>query len=138
MTAKFGYDLAVVGSGIVGLACALAAAKQGKRVIVIDRDAQANGASVRNFGFVTVTGQERGAMWNRARRSAQVWDEVASLAAIPVIHRGLVMTARRPEAVAVLEAFLPTEMGQGCQILSPAMVARDHPHLATTNVQAAL
>ncbi len=36
-----------------------AAARLGKRVVVIDRDAQANGASVRNFGFVTVTGQAR-------------------------------------------------------------------------------
>ena len=37
---------------------ALAAARRGKRAIVVDRDAQANGASVRNFGFVTVTGQQ--------------------------------------------------------------------------------
>ena len=41
----------------------LAAARRGKRVVVIDRDAQANGASVRNFGFITVTGQARGEMW---------------------------------------------------------------------------
>jgi glycine/D-amino acid oxidase-like deaminating enzyme len=54
------FDLAVVGAGIVRLACALAAATLGKRVVVIDRDAQANGASVRNFGFITVTGQQRG------------------------------------------------------------------------------
>ena len=44
--------------------------KRGKRVVVIDRDAQANGASVRNFGFVTVTGQERGEMRRRARAHA--------------------------------------------------------------------
>ena len=54
------FDLAVVGAGICGLAHALAAARLGKRVVVIDRDAQANGASIRNFGFVTVTGQQRG------------------------------------------------------------------------------
>jgi glycine/D-amino acid oxidase-like deaminating enzyme len=60
------FDLAVVGAGIVGLAHALAAARLGKRVVV-DRDAQANGASVRNFGFVTVTGQARGEVWRRAQ-----------------------------------------------------------------------
>ena len=65
------YDLAVVGSGICGLAHALAAARRGKRVIVIDRDAQANGASIRNFGFITVTGQQAGECWLRARRSAK-------------------------------------------------------------------
>ena len=99
------HDLAVVGAGIVGLACALAAARRGKRVVVIDRDAQANGASVRNFGFITVTGQERGAMWRRAMRSRNVWAEVAEQARVPVHHRGLLLTARRPESVAVMAAF---------------------------------
>ena len=66
------YDLAVVGAGIVGLAHALAAARRGQRVVVIDRDAAANGASIRNFGFVTVTGPAAGDVWQLARRSATV------------------------------------------------------------------
>lgn len=118
------YDLAVVGAGIVGLAHALAAARKGLKVVVIDRDAQANGASVRNFGFVTVTGQERGDCWRRAMRSRDVWAEIAPAAGIRVEHRGLVVAARRPEAAAVLEAFLTTEMGPGCRMLTPAE-ARD-------------
>jgi FAD dependent oxidoreductase TIGR03364 len=108
------FDVAVIGAGVVGLAHALAAARLGKRVVVVDRDAQANGASVRNFGFVTVTGQARGEVWRRARRSAQVWSEIAGPAGIDVLHRGLTMVARRPEAKAVLEAFLQTEMADGC------------------------
>ena len=138
MTEAGRYDLAVVGGGIVGMACALAAARRGQRVVVIDRDAQANGASVRNFGFVTVTGQQRGAMWERARRSRDVWAEVAPQAGVPIVHRGLVMTARRPEAVEVLEAFLQTEMGEGCRLLAPGEVRRDHPHLAGEELAAAL
>jgi len=118
-----------VGSGIVGLACALAAERRGKRVIVIDRDAQANGASVRNFGFITITGQERGEMWGRARRSRDVWVEVADAAGIDLIHRGLIMTARRPESLAVLEAFLETEMGQGCEMLDAKALRQDHGYL---------
>lgn len=114
MTLEQQFDLAVVGAGIVGLAHALAAARLGKRVVVVDRDAQANGASVRNFGFVTVTGQERGEVWRRARRSAQVWNEVAGPAGIEVLQRGLTMVARRPEARDVLQAFLETEMAEGC------------------------
>ena len=131
-------DLAVVGAGIVGLACALAAARRGLRVAVIDRDAQANGASVRNFGFVTVTGQERGAMWARARRSRDVWAAVAAEAGIPVLHRGLYVAARRPEAVDVAEAFLATEMGEGCQLLSAGEAASAQPHLDAPGLRAAL
>src|SRR5271170_6757331 len=93
------FDLAVVGAGIIGLSCARAAALRGLRVVVIDRDAQANGASVRNFGFVTVTGQERGNAWQRAGKTCRIWQEVARQAKIPILQRGLWMTARRREAV---------------------------------------
>ena len=108
------YHVAIVGAGIVGLAHALAAARGGRRVLVIDRDAQANGASIRNFGFVTVTGQEQGTVWRRARRSRDVWMEVAGPAGIAVEHHGLTMVAQRPEARAVCEAFLQTDMAEGC------------------------
>ncbi len=132
------YDLAVVGAGIVGMACALAAARRGKRVVVIDRDAQANGASVRNFGFVTVTGQARGEMWRRAHRTRDIWAEVAPQARIPLLHHGLVMAARRPESMAVLEAFINTEMGEGCRLLAAGEARRDHPHLAGDGLLGAL
>ena len=98
-------------------------------MVVIDRDARANGASVRNFGFVTVTGQQRGVMWLRAARSRAVWREVASKAGIPIIQTGLWMTARRPESVGVLEAFMETEMAAGCRLLSPVQARRRCPAL---------
>ena len=37
------FDLAVVGAGIVGLATALAGARRGLKVVVVDRDARAEG-----------------------------------------------------------------------------------------------
>ena len=132
------FDLAVVGAGIVGLATALAGARRGLRVVVIDRDAQANGASVRNFGFITVTGQERGAMWQRARRSREVWLEVAASAAIPIVHSGLWMSVRRPESVTLLEAFMETEMAVGCRLLSPQEARHRCPRLAAPDTRAVL
>lgn len=132
------YDVAIVGAGICGLAHALMAARRGKRVVVIDRDAQANGASVRNFGFVTVTGQARGKTWERAMRSRDVWLEVAVAAGIPILHRGLAMVARRPEARAVLEAFMTTEMGEGCQFLTGEEIGRAFPMIAEKSFAAAL
>ena len=132
------FDLAIVGAGIVGLAHALAAVRRGKRVVVIDRDAQANGASIRNFGFVTVTGQERGTTWRRAMRSRDVWCEVAGPARIAIEQSGFVLLARRPEARSVLEAFMTTEMGQDCALLEPREAARRCPELRPQSCAAAL
>jgi len=132
------FDLAVVGAGIIGLSCARAAALKGLRVVVIDRDAQANGASVRNFGLVVVAGQERGAAWNRAHRSCAIWQQVAQEAGIRILQRGLWITARRPEALPIFEAFLKTEMGEGCEILSREAAQARCPELAGKELHAVL
>ncbi|MBK1667271.1 TIGR03364 family FAD-dependent oxidoreductase [Rhodovibrio sodomensis] len=123
------YDLAVVGGGIVGLAHALAARRLGKRVVVLERDAANVGASIRNFGFVTVTGQARGAQWRRALRSRDVWDAVAGPAGIASQHAGLTLAVQTQEGLAVVESFLATEMGTGCQLLDPAPALARYPHL---------
>jgi D-hydroxyproline dehydrogenase subunit beta len=107
-------------------------------VIVIDRDSQASGASVRNFGFITVTGQERGMAWARARRTRAIWEDVAQQAGIPILQRGLWMTTRRPEAVPILEAFLETEMGEGCELLGRAEARARCGELVNEQVQAVL
>lgn len=132
------YDVAIVGAGILGLAHALAAVRLGKRVVVIERDAFATGASIRNFGFVTVTGQSAGDCWTLARRSRDVWADVAAAAKIPVLHEGLIVTARHPEAEAVIDAFLATEMGAECGRLTPEQARQRCPSLRPDGVTAAL
>ena len=132
------YDLGVVGAGICGLAHALAAARRGKRVVVIDRDAQANGASIRNFGFITVTGQQKGECWQRAMRSRDVWVEVAAAAHIPVLQRGLLTIARRRAALAVLEEFATTDMGADCRLLQAHQIAAYGDGLLTDQFAGAL
>ena len=132
------FDLAVVGGGILGLAHAWAAARGGKRVAVIERDARANGASIRNFGFITVTGQERGDSWTLARRTRDVWAELAPAAGIAIEHRGLMLTARSGEALAVIEAFLKTEMGEGCRLMTPDRFREAAHGLGGSDLQGAL
>lgn len=132
------YDIIVVGAGIVGLSHAYIAARRGLKVLVIERDAACAGASVRNFGFVTVTGQRAGAHWQRAMRSRDLWAEIAPQAGIEVLHQGLWLTARRPAAHAVLEAFMQTDMAQGCTLLTPQAAAERHPALRTQGLQSVL
>lgn len=133
-----GFDLAIVGAGIVGLAHALAAAKAGKRVVVIDRDPRANGASIRNFGFITVTGQQRGESWALARRTRDIWAAIAPEAGIAVEQSGLIVTLRHPEAVGVAEAFLRTEMGEGCEWLDAGEFRGRHGEIAAREALGAL
>ena len=123
------YDLAVVGAGIVGLAHALAAARRGLEVVVIDRDAQANGASIRNFGLVVVTGQGAGPSRRRAELTRDIWLKLAADADIDVLHRGKLIAAQRPEAMALLEAFKAGPQGEGCRLLSGDEVASHQPGL---------
>lgn len=136
MTAK--YDLAIIGGGIIGLAHAYTAAKRGKTVVVIERDTRANGASIRNFGFITITGQAQESVWPITLRSRDIWEEVAAQAAIPIIHRGLLLTARYPESVAVLEAFMRTKMGQGCTLLNAQQLAARYGAVSAPHNIAAL
>lgn len=113
------YDLIVVGAGILGLGTALAAVRSGKKVCVIERDSRANGASVRNFGFVTVAGQMAGAHWRRARRSRDIWVDVAAQAGIDILQRGQMLPAYRAEAAELLHDYLALpEMGAECRLIS--------------------
>ena len=132
------YDLAVVGAGILGLSAALAAAKRGLKVVVLDRSARAMGASIRNFGFITVTGQDPEHTWSRARRSREIWLEVAGLAGIPIVQAGAWITTQRPEATAVVEEFMATEMSAGCQLLTQQEAKARCPWLTHDQVSAVL
>ena len=130
------FDLVVVGAGIVGLAHALAAARRGLKVAVVDREARASGASVQNFGFITVTGQAEGVTRGRALRSREVWLEIAAPAGIAIEQRGALILAQRIEALAVLEEFAATPMGADCKLLTGADV--NHHHLPAARVRGAL
>jgi FAD dependent oxidoreductase TIGR03364 len=56
---------------------------------------------------------------------------VCAAAAIPIVHSGLWVMARRAESVAVLEAFLATDMADGCHLLSATEARRRCPQLNT-------
>ena len=105
---------------------------------MLERDAGPRGASIRNFGFVTVSGQERSTVWPRAQRSRAIWQEVATAAGIAIEQRGLWLAARRPVAAAVLEAFMRTDMAAGCELLDAATARRRCPGLKAPELAAVL
>lgn len=97
-------DLVVVGAGIVGLAHAVEARTRGLSVVVIERDACAVGASVRNFGHIgtTVQGGEAATYAVTARER---WLSLAPKAGFELLEAGTLVLARTEAELTVLEEF---------------------------------
>ncbi|MBL8757981.1 MAG: TIGR03364 family FAD-dependent oxidoreductase [Phycisphaerae bacterium] len=116
------FDLAVVGAGIVGLAHALAAARRGLRVVLIDRSPRAEGASIRNFGMVWPIGQPAGPLLDRARRSRETWLHAAREAGFWISPCGSLHAARHEDEWAVLREFAAAsrQNNRAIELLSPA------------------
>ncbi|MEK8031463.1 TIGR03364 family FAD-dependent oxidoreductase [Ideonella sp. DXS29W] len=97
--------VAIIGAGVVGLAHAWAAAERGHQVTVFERDAQAIGASVRNFGLGLVLGQPLGERHDLALRSREIW--LGLLPRIGAWHKaeGSLMVARDEVQWRMLQAF---------------------------------
>lgn len=116
-----GPHVAVVGAGIVGLAHAVDALDRGCRVTVLDRDEQAVGASVRNFGHVCTTVQA-GRTLELALVARERWLRLGEKAGFAVQQVGTLVVARSAAELAVLEE-LATERGvDQVRLLGPAGV----------------
>lgn len=100
------FDLAVVGSGILGLAHAYAAVKRGLRVAVFERTGTPLGASIRNFGMGLVTGQPPGIMLDLARESRALWLHLAARANFSAREAGTLLFARTEAERDVLQEFM--------------------------------
>ncbi|MFG7945693.1 TIGR03364 family FAD-dependent oxidoreductase [Streptomyces cacaoi] len=140
MTAKR-VDTAVVGGGIVGLAHALAAARRGDRVVLFERDTFAAGASIRNFGMVWAVGQQRGAVYERALRSREVWLEIAAKTGLWAVEAGSFHLAHHEDEAAVLEEFLeaaPAARDRGARMVTAREAVARGPAVRAEGLRAAL
>ena len=54
MNVNADFDLAIVGGGIVGAACASACSKRGLKVILIERNVLGSGATAAGMGHIVV------------------------------------------------------------------------------------
>lgn len=119
-------DVAVIGAGIVGLALAYTAAKQGLSVVLFERNTQAVGASIRNFGLIWPIGQTPGQAYEQALRSRQVWVELAERAGFWKNESGSLHLAYRADELDVLREFAETSRQQGysCALLSAGEISK--------------
>ncbi|MEW1793321.1 TIGR03364 family FAD-dependent oxidoreductase [Streptomyces niveus] len=66
----------VVGAGVVGTMHAWHAVDRGHEVIQIERESEARGASLRNFGQIWVSGRAGGEELATALRARELWQEI--------------------------------------------------------------
>ncbi|HRL22641.1 TIGR03364 family FAD-dependent oxidoreductase [Alcaligenes sp. SDU_A2] len=115
------YDVIIVGGGILGMAHAWAAARRKLNVAVFERSHQAQGATIRNFGQVLVTGQAPGIMMELARESHPLWLALAAQAGFHVRSNGSLVLARNQLEMDVLADFAQDraqKLGVACRLLN--------------------
>lgn len=114
-------DLVIVGAGIIGLAHAAEAVHRGLTVQIVERDSEAVGASVRNFGHACITAQSA-ELLDLAQTSRRGWLRTAALAGFWAPEAGAVVIARSPGEAALLEQFHAARGGEAVRLLSTAEV----------------
>lgn len=121
-------DIIVVGAGVVGLATAIAAHRNGQSVTIVDRHHTPVGASIRNFGMIWPIGQPSGLLFDLAMRSRAIWLELADQVKIFCEPSGSMHVAHREDELRVLSEFIEAEgQNRRAQLLTPEEVREFTP-----------
>ncbi len=132
--------VAVVGSGIVGLAHALAAAKRGHEVRVFERNDRPRGASIRNFGMVWPIGLPPGFWLDTALLSRQTWLDILTPRNAWAQTLGSLFVATNATELRVMEQFVESGAGEplGVTLLDPDAACARSPLLRKDAIAGAM
>ncbi|HUM05243.1 MAG TPA: FAD-dependent oxidoreductase [Terriglobales bacterium] len=127
-----GFDIVIVGAGIVGAACAAELAREGMRVAVVDRDIIGGGATAAGMGHIVVMDDSE-AQFALTRYSRRLWRD---------LHSGLPPQAEYETPGTIWVAADESEMqevrrkheyyasrGVAAEILDSKMLAEAEPNL---------
>ncbi|GAA0623068.1 TIGR03364 family FAD-dependent oxidoreductase [Kribbella sandramycini] len=116
----------VVGGGVLGTMHAREAVRRGHDVLQLEREDEARGASVRNFGLVWVSGRADGAEIEVAQRARDLWAEIPGISFRP--HGSLTVCRTDAElAVAKEAAARPDAARRGFQVLDTEQTRARNP-----------
>ncbi|MFI6583460.1 TIGR03364 family FAD-dependent oxidoreductase [Embleya sp. NPDC050493] len=125
----------VVGGGVLGTMHAWQAIDRGHEVVHIEREREARGASVRNFGLVWIGGRAGGDELDTALRARELWERIgADVPGTGFRPNGSLTVCRGAEEVAVAEAALarPDAAERGLKLLTPNEAREHNPALRGT------
>jgi FAD dependent oxidoreductase TIGR03364 len=124
--------IVVIGGGVLGTMHAVMARRRGYEVVHLEREGEARGASVRNFGLVWVSGRRTGAELALALRARELWAELG--AAVPGLRfrpAGSLTVAADDAELRVLKeaAALPDAVLRDFELLDAGAVRTVNPAL---------
>ncbi|WP_328915774.1 MULTISPECIES: TIGR03364 family FAD-dependent oxidoreductase [unclassified Streptomyces] len=122
----------VVGAGVLGTMHAWHAIERGHEVVHLEREREARGASVRNFGLVWVGGRAAGAELDTALRARELWEEIgARVPGVGFRANGSLTVVRTAAEQAVAQDVLgrPDAAERGYRWLSPERTRALNPAL---------
>jgi glycine/D-amino acid oxidase-like deaminating enzyme len=126
------YDVAVLGAGIVGAACALECVRAGMSVVVIERDTVASGATGAAMGHVVVM-DDSPTQFALTTYSQSLWSALASElpASVEYYRPGTIWIAADEDEMAEVRRKLVYYTGHGisCETLDSNALADAEPNL---------
>ncbi|MFL6375558.1 MAG: NAD(P)/FAD-dependent oxidoreductase [Pyrinomonadaceae bacterium] len=126
------YDIAIVGAGIVGAACAAALAAEGMSVAIIDCDAPASGTTAAGMGHIVVM-DDTEAQLALTSYSRQLWSELAPQlpAACEYQRCGTVWVAADDDEMeeARRKHAILSDRGITCEMLDEKSIREAEPNL---------
>jgi FAD dependent oxidoreductase TIGR03364 len=129
----------IIGAGIVGLAMARALAIRGYKVTVFERNEQAVGASIRNFGMIWPIGQATGPLFERAMLSRSIWKEICTEANIWHNEVGSLHLAYHDDELQVIQEYVEVNhLYRECSLLDPREAILKSPAINTVGLKGAL
>ena len=122
----------IVGGGILGTMHAVSARQRGYEVVQLEREADARGASVRNFGLVWVSGRAPGGELDLAIRARQRWEQItADVPGVGFRPAGSLTLAAADAELTLMKAAcaLPDADQRGFELLDQAATREVNPAL---------
>jgi D-hydroxyproline dehydrogenase subunit beta len=132
MNRAAGFDVAIAGGGIVGCACALACARRGLRVVLVERDVLGSGATAAGMGHIVVM-DDSDAQFALTRYSQQLWQKLSLSASAEYVQTGTLWIAADREELEAAERKQAwyAERDVPCRMLTASQLAAAEPHLAS-------
>jgi D-hydroxyproline dehydrogenase subunit beta len=126
-------DVVVIGAGVVGAACTLAAARRGLRVAVVDQGLVAGGTTGAGEGNLLVSDKQPGPELDLALLSLRLWSEISAHVEVVTgagfefdVKGGFVVASGEPALVALRELAQDQRHAGVKAIDVPAIGLRDH------------